>query len=37
MMETASTSETFINIYQTTWLNNPEDSPLKKSFVSEAA
>jgi hypothetical protein len=25
MMEAASTSETSINVYQTTWCNNPED------------
>jgi hypothetical protein len=28
MMETASTSETSVNFYQTTWRNNPEDSHL---------
>jgi hypothetical protein len=28
MMETASTSETWVNVYQTTWHNNPEDSHL---------
>jgi hypothetical protein len=28
MMEAASTSETSVNIYQTTWRNNPEDSHL---------
>jgi hypothetical protein len=26
VMEAASTSETLVNIYQTTWCNNPEDS-----------
>jgi hypothetical protein len=26
MMEAASTSETSVNFYQTTWRNNPEDS-----------
>jgi hypothetical protein len=26
IMEAASTSETSVNFYQTTWLNNPEDS-----------
>jgi hypothetical protein len=26
MMEVASSSETSVNFYQTTWLNNPEDS-----------
>jgi hypothetical protein len=26
MMETASTSETSVNYYQTTWHNHPEDS-----------
>jgi hypothetical protein len=26
MMEAASTSETTVNFYQTTWHNNPEDS-----------
>jgi hypothetical protein len=28
IMETASTSETSVNFYQTTWSNNPEDSHL---------
>jgi hypothetical protein len=28
MMEAASTSETSVNFYQTTWSNNPEDSHL---------
>jgi hypothetical protein len=28
MMEAASTSETSVNFYQTTWRNNPEDSHL---------
>jgi hypothetical protein len=28
-MEAASTSETSVNLYQTTWRNNPEDSHLK--------
>jgi hypothetical protein len=28
MMETASTSETSVNFYQTTWRNNQEDSHL---------
>jgi hypothetical protein len=28
MMETASTSETSVNFYQTTMRNNPEDSHL---------
>jgi hypothetical protein len=28
MMEAASTSETLVNFYQTTWLNNAEDSHL---------
>jgi hypothetical protein len=26
MMDAASTSETSVNFYQTTWRNNPEDS-----------
>jgi hypothetical protein len=26
MMEAASTSETSVNFYQTTWRNNPKDS-----------
>jgi hypothetical protein len=26
MIEVASTSETLVNFYQTTWSNNPEDS-----------
>jgi hypothetical protein len=29
MMEAANTSETSVYFYQTTRLNNPEDSPLK--------
>jgi hypothetical protein len=29
MMETASTSETSVNVYQTTPPNNPEDSHLR--------
>jgi hypothetical protein len=28
MMEAASTSETSVRFYQTTWRNNPEDSHL---------
>jgi hypothetical protein len=28
MMAVASTSETSVNVYQTTWCNNPEDSHL---------
>jgi hypothetical protein len=28
MMEAASTSETMVNFYQTTWCNNPEDNHL---------
>jgi hypothetical protein len=28
MMEAASTSETLVNFYQTTWCNIPEDSHL---------
>jgi hypothetical protein len=28
MMEAASTSETSVNFYETTWRNNPEDSQL---------
>jgi hypothetical protein len=28
MMEAASTSETMVNFYQTTWCYNPEDSNL---------
>jgi hypothetical protein len=28
MMEAASTSETLVNFYQTTWRYNPEDSHL---------
>jgi hypothetical protein len=27
MMEAAGTSEMFVNVYQTTWRHNPEDSP----------
>jgi hypothetical protein len=30
MMEAASTSETSVNFYQTTWRNNPEDSQLRR-------
>jgi hypothetical protein len=30
MMEAASTSETLVNFYQTTWCNIPEDSHLLK-------
>jgi hypothetical protein len=29
MMEAASTSETLVNFYQTTWCYNPEDSHFK--------
>jgi hypothetical protein len=29
MIEAASTSETLVNFYQTTWRNNPEDSNLQ--------
>jgi hypothetical protein len=29
MMEAVSTSETLVNLYQTTWHNIPEDSHLK--------
>jgi hypothetical protein len=29
MMETAGTSETLVNFYQTTWHNNAEDSHLQ--------
>jgi hypothetical protein len=32
MMEAASTSETSVNFYQTTWRNNPEDSGLHILF-----
>jgi hypothetical protein len=28
MMKAARTSETSVNVYQTTWYNNPEDSHL---------
>jgi hypothetical protein len=31
MMKAASTSETLVNIYQTTWCYNPEDSHLEPS------
>jgi hypothetical protein len=31
MMEAASTSETSVNVYQTTWRNNPEDSHIYTS------
>jgi hypothetical protein len=32
MMEAASTSETSVNLYQTTWRYNPEDSYLQTSL-----
>jgi hypothetical protein len=32
MMEAASTSETLVNFYQTTWHYNPEDSHLHASI-----
>jgi hypothetical protein len=31
MMETASTSETSVNFYQTAWRNIPEDSHLQEN------
>jgi hypothetical protein len=31
MMEAARTSETLVNLYQTTWRYNPEDSHLQDS------
>jgi hypothetical protein len=34
MMEAASTSETLVNFYQTTWRNNPEDSHLQIEVTS---
>jgi ribosomal protein S19E (S16A) len=33
-MEAASTSETLVNFYQSTWRNNPEHSHLHKSNES---
>jgi hypothetical protein len=38
MMEAASTSETSVNFYQTTWCNNPEDNHLHthNAFVKTA-
>jgi hypothetical protein len=33
MMEAASTSETSVNFYQTTWRNNTEDSHLDAPFI----
>jgi hypothetical protein len=35
MTEAASTSETLINFYQTTWRNNPEDSHLNNYILPE--
>jgi hypothetical protein len=32
IMDAASTIETFVNFYQTTWHNNPEDSHLQNIF-----
>jgi hypothetical protein len=32
MMEAESTSENSINLYQTTWRNNPEDSQLQIKY-----
>jgi hypothetical protein len=38
MMEAASTSETSINFYQTTWRYNPYDSHLhRSSYVGNAS
>jgi hypothetical protein len=34
-MEAASTSETSVNFYQTTWRNNPEDSHIQTVSYSE--
>jgi hypothetical protein len=36
-MEAASTSETSVNFYQTTWRNNPEDSHLQFCLVKAQA
>jgi hypothetical protein len=33
MMEAASTSETLVNFYQTTWRYNPKDSHLLVFFI----
>jgi hypothetical protein len=35
MMETASTFETLLNVYQTSWRNNPEDSHFQISYSLE--
>jgi hypothetical protein len=35
MTEAASTSETSVNFYQTTWRDNPEDSYLLSKRVTE--
>jgi hypothetical protein len=34
MMEAASTTETSVNFFQTTWCNNPEDSHLHVLLLS---
>jgi hypothetical protein len=34
MMAAASTSQTLINFYQTTWFYNPEDSHLHERLTS---
>jgi hypothetical protein len=36
MMEAASTSETLVNFYQTTWRYNPEDSHLHNAMMLES-
>jgi hypothetical protein len=33
MMEAASTSETFVNLYQSAWRNIPEDSHLQNKII----
>jgi hypothetical protein len=35
MMEAASTSETWMKFYQTTWRNSPEDGHLHTVWVTE--
>jgi hypothetical protein len=37
MMEAASTSETSVNFYQTTWYSNPEDNHLHDNEPSDIA
>jgi hypothetical protein len=36
MLEAASTSETSVNFYQTTWRNNQEDGRLQDDIISHS-